>query len=47
MGTLNEVLKECGFALLEKGQIDQEDGGERIDVVLPFIVAQQNRECRA
>lgn len=47
MGTLDEVLKKCGVALLEKGQVDQEDGGEHTDVVLPSTAAQQNRECRA
>jgi predicted RNase H-like HicB family nuclease len=47
MGTLDEVLKECGFALLEEGQVDNDLGGEHIDVVLPFIAARQNRECRA
>ncbi len=48
MGTLDEVLKECGFAPLSNGQVDNDaNGSEMIDVVLPFIAARQNKECRA
>jgi len=47
MGTLSDVLKDCGFRPNLGGQYCDINGREHVDVVLPFIAAKQMRECRA
>lgn len=47
MGTLDEVLKECGFRPVEDPISGSEDLGEQVDVVLPFFAAKRLNECHA
>ena len=48
MGTLDEVLKSCGFmpsSTNAKDVATTED--ETVEIVLPFIAAQKQQECLA
>ncbi len=46
MGTLEEVLKDCGFKLAEHPEPPQQQH-EEVEVILPFILANTFQECHA
>jgi predicted RNase H-like HicB family nuclease len=46
MGTLSTVMKQCGFSRSEHAPATIACADD-LDVFLPFIAAQQLRECRA
>ncbi len=47
LGTLDEVLKECGFRPVHGTNHETEDIGNMIDIALPFSAVDNDRECRA
>lgn len=46
MGTMDEVLKECGFERVSISERDPEPCGTCIEVALPFMAHNHLRECR-
>jgi len=47
MGTFDQVMKECGITPRHGFDIVTDNGSEQLDICVPFIAAQKNRECRA
>lgn len=47
MGTLEEVLKECGFKPVEHQLPQSQQQHEEVEIVLPFIAANSFKQCHA
>ena len=47
MGTISQVLRECGFTKVDEKQNISQCCSRQIDVVLPYIAKPKTSECHA